>query len=547
STGNPTTWQWDFQNDGTIDSYVQNPVWIYTETGIYTVSLTVSDGTNTDTEIKTDYITVSGGPALEPPTSLSVTILGYATWDSPSGGATGILAHHNGYDGIGVGTGSTASWISAARFDATDLATYYGSNLTEVNIHIRSTDFSYVEARVYEGGSFGDPGTLIYAQDITSFVLIEDWTNHVLTTPIPLVAGNEYWIGYYMDATGDHPASVDAGPAVPGKGDWMFYSGAWVEISTEYGIDKNWCIEGVVGVTDYIRDKVISTKNISSQPPGSMVTLGIPKAAFNHPKQRYDRASDTRALLGYKVYLDGEYVDFTTNLFWQYTGLTSGVTYTAGVSALYDEGESNIIEEPFTYSDTIYVKQDGTGDVTTIQAGIDIAQNGNVVLVYQGTYIENINFNGKNITVGSLFLTTLDTTYISQTIINGNHSGRVVSINSGEDLTALLTGFTITNGYASGDWPNDLGAGIFIDNSSPTISYCIISGNSADGCGAGITWLGLSSPIISNCTISWNSAPNSVAGGILCQSSEMANPPSIENCTIENNSALSGAGVYLRD
>ena len=57
STGNPTTWEWDFENDGTIDSYEQNPTWIYSEVGTYTVSLTISDGTNTDTENKMDYIT----------------------------------------------------------------------------------------------------------------------------------------------------------------------------------------------------------------------------------------------------------------------------------------------------------------------------------------------------------------------------------------------------------------------------------------------------------------------------------------------------------
>jgi len=53
-----TSWQWDFQNDGTIDSYDQNPEWIYNEAGIYSVSLIISDGTNEDTEIKENYITV---------------------------------------------------------------------------------------------------------------------------------------------------------------------------------------------------------------------------------------------------------------------------------------------------------------------------------------------------------------------------------------------------------------------------------------------------------------------------------------------------------
>ncbi|MEA2095213.1 MAG: PKD domain-containing protein [Candidatus Cloacimonadota bacterium] len=54
----PTSWEWDFDNNGTIDSYEQNPTYIYTEIGFYTVSLTVGDGVNTDTETKVDYITV---------------------------------------------------------------------------------------------------------------------------------------------------------------------------------------------------------------------------------------------------------------------------------------------------------------------------------------------------------------------------------------------------------------------------------------------------------------------------------------------------------
>ena len=58
-SGNPIIeWFWDFNNDGTIDSYEQNPQWTYTEAGLYTVTLTVSDGSNTGTETKTDYITV---------------------------------------------------------------------------------------------------------------------------------------------------------------------------------------------------------------------------------------------------------------------------------------------------------------------------------------------------------------------------------------------------------------------------------------------------------------------------------------------------------
>jgi PKD repeat protein len=59
SSNNPISWEWDFENDGIIDSYIQNPAYTYSEAGIYTVLLTVSNGTNTDTEIKVNYITAN--------------------------------------------------------------------------------------------------------------------------------------------------------------------------------------------------------------------------------------------------------------------------------------------------------------------------------------------------------------------------------------------------------------------------------------------------------------------------------------------------------
>ena len=57
-------------------------------------------------------------------------------------------------------------------------------------------------------------------------------------------------------------------------------------------------------------------------------------------------------LIGYDVYLDDELVGSPTDTQWQFTGLVNGQTYTAGVSAVYDEGVSNIEEISFTYTGT---------------------------------------------------------------------------------------------------------------------------------------------------------------------------------------------------
>ena len=60
STGNVTAWDWDFNNDGSIDSTVQNPSHVYSKNGNYTVTLTVTTPECKDTLTKWDYISIAG-------------------------------------------------------------------------------------------------------------------------------------------------------------------------------------------------------------------------------------------------------------------------------------------------------------------------------------------------------------------------------------------------------------------------------------------------------------------------------------------------------
>jgi PKD repeat protein len=62
SQGNVSTWQWDFDNDGVVDSTLQNPKYTYSNPGNYTVSLTVVGPDGNDTEVKVDYLLFTSCP-----------------------------------------------------------------------------------------------------------------------------------------------------------------------------------------------------------------------------------------------------------------------------------------------------------------------------------------------------------------------------------------------------------------------------------------------------------------------------------------------------
>jgi parallel beta-helix repeat protein len=195
-------------------------------------------------------------------------------------------------------------------------------------------------------------------------------------------------------------------------------------------------------------------------------------------------------------------------------------------------------------------------DYSTIQQGIYASNNGDTVLVQPGIYYENINFNGHNIVLGSLFLTTGDTSYIEQTVIDGDSAGTVVTFENNEDSTAILIGFTIRGGTA---YCPDIGGGIFCTNSSPRIIGNIITENLSwchwpFAAGGGIYCGQNSNPIIfknkitGNTLIDFNQPSFAFGAGIACDSSS---PQIVENYIVNNSILYAdeqyGGGIACRN
>ena len=188
-------------------------------------------------------------------------------------------------------------------------------------------------------------------------------------------------------------------------------------------------------------------------------------------------------------------------------------------------------------SDLPYGNGSPGAQFSKIQHGINASGDGDSVLVAAGTYVENINYNGKNISILGADRET--------TIIDGDSSGSVVRFEAGEDSTAILSGFTIRNG--TGTMINETqskGGGINCTGSSPTLTDLKIINNTATTWGGGIHCEFTSNPTITDVFImenSTNDTSSGQGGGLYCWYSA----PKLTNVLIANNSSIRGGGVYL--
>ncbi len=180
----------------------------------------------------------------------------------------------------------------------------------------------------------------------------------------------------------------------------------------------------------------------------------------------------------------------------------------------------------------------------TVQGGLNAASSGDQVWVAAGTYVENITLKDGVALHGGF---AGDETDLPQrnwtahvTILDGNKAGTVVTSPSDATANTRLDGFAIRNGQATN------GGGMYCSNSSPNVSNCTFTDNTASNGDGGGMYCYYSNPTLTNCTFIGNSVSGVYnnyfhgGGGMYCYHSN----PMLTNCTFTGNSA-SSSSYYL--
>jgi hypothetical protein len=117
----------------------------------------------------------------------------------------------------------------------------------------------------------------------------------VLTTPVPIPTTGDVYIGFEVNTQGGYPAGCDSGPQIEGKGNMMYFQGAWTTLTAlAPTLTYNWLVQTFVQTSTGM--KQLELKPIAEAPRPS-----YPKAqlAVLH------KDVETRPVTGFKVYRDG--------------------------------------------------------------------------------------------------------------------------------------------------------------------------------------------------------------------------------------------------
>lgn len=196
---------------------------------------------------------------------------------------------------LGLQNGGTFEW--AARFTPSELGDWSGRRITVVRYHHDWTSGPFSmdgNVKIYGEGAPNEPGSLITEQSFSAND--NDWTDIELSEPVTIAGDEDMWVSIEgTHAAGQYPAGMDPGPAVDGKGDWLYLSGTGWQEAQDLGFDNNFNIWVGVGIGESPPD---------TPPKPSGPNQGVIGAEYTFSSKTYDPEKD-------KIYYKFEWGDGT--------------------------------------------------------------------------------------------------------------------------------------------------------------------------------------------------------------------------------------------
>jgi lysyl endopeptidase len=328
STNSPTSWSWNFGNGGT--STQQNPSRTYNAVGQYTVSLTTTNSSGSNTATKNNYINVvagSGSNDCDTLTNISatdqLTVYGLQ-------GQWGLFPGHNGYN---MQRYADKHYAAAPNYVQTLLVPVFKAHAGTAN--------STVVFRIYANNA-GTPGSVLGSQTVNISTLVPFYYNFV-DFATPVAVNGDFFVGFEISyANADTFAVYTAADRGAGglNTAWAYYGGSWYDVDALFGNNMKTSL-------------------------GIEVLLGqnAAKASFT--------ASSTTVCTGESINLNGTGSQNASSYYWAMQGGTPASSQSSTTSVSYNT--------PGTYNIKLYVeggcKIDSMITAVTVSGGPTVTLN----------------------------------------------------------------------------------------------------------------------------------------------------------------------------
>ncbi|MCH7760036.1 hypothetical protein IIA15_01325, partial [candidate division TA06 bacterium] len=144
-----------------------------------------------------------------------------------------------------VGLTNAGTFEGAIRLTPTELGSYAGWEIVAVIWYHWESGTHGDNVKIYDAGNDSTPGPVNFSQSITATG--QGWFREDLTSPVAISGASDLWCSIEITQAvgGEFPLGIDAGPAIPFKGDMILFSGSWGELRN-FGLDFNWHIRAIV-------------------------------------------------------------------------------------------------------------------------------------------------------------------------------------------------------------------------------------------------------------------------------------------------------------